>query len=99
MKHAPRSDVDAEARGIGYVFAVECDFQLTTSGHKRLRANQALELVEPEGWSRRSAEWGTRGPCYDDWAWIATSCQVVSWSALRPRFPRFKSTIRHAMRR
>jgi SRSO17 transposase len=62
-----------EARGIGYVFAVGCDFTLTTSGHQRLRADQALELVEPRGWNRRSAGAGSKGPRYDDWAFIATA--------------------------
>ena len=44
-----------EARGAGYVFAVGIDFQITTSGHQKMRADQALTLVEPHGWNRRSA--------------------------------------------
>jgi len=62
-----------EARGIGYVFAVGCDFTLTTSGYQAMRADQALELVEPGGWNRRSAGAGSKGPRYCDWAWIATA--------------------------
>ena len=62
-----------EARGIGYVFAVGCDFQLTTSGHRTMRADQALELVESHGWNRRSAGAGSKGPRYYDWAWIAAA--------------------------
>jgi SRSO17 transposase len=64
-----------ETRGIGYVFAVGCDFTLTTSGQQRLRADQALALVEPEGWNRRSCGAGAKGPRYYDWAWIATASQ------------------------
>jgi SRSO17 transposase len=62
-----------EARGIGYVFAIGCDFQLTTSGRQKTRADQALKLVEAHGWNRRSAGAGSKGPRYYDWAWIATA--------------------------
>ena len=62
-----------EQRGIGYVFAVPVDFHLTTSGRVRIRADQALSLVETRGWNRRSAGAGAKGPRYYDWAWIATS--------------------------
>jgi SRSO17 transposase len=62
-----------EARGIGYVFAVGIDFQVTTSGYQKMRADQALRLVEPRGWNRRSAGAGSKGPRYYDWAWIATA--------------------------
>jgi SRSO17 transposase len=61
-----------EAAGIGYVFAVPVDHQLTTSGRVRMRADQALALVEPEGWNRRSRGAGAKGRRYYDWAWIAT---------------------------
>jgi SRSO17 transposase len=64
-----------ETRGIGYVFAVGCDFTVTTSGHEKLRADLALALVEPEGWNRRSAGAGAKGPRYYDWAWIATASE------------------------
>ena len=62
-----------EARGIGYAFAVGCDFRLTTSGQVKTRADQALELVESHGWNRRSAGAGSKGPRYYDWAWITTA--------------------------
>jgi SRSO17 transposase len=62
-----------EHRGIGYVFAVGCDVTLTTSGQQQMRADQALQLVEPRGWNRRSAGAGSNGPRYYDWAWIATA--------------------------
>jgi SRSO17 transposase len=61
-----------EDAGIGYVFAVPADFHLTTSGQVRMRADQALDLVEPAGWNRRSCGAGAKGPRYYDWAWIAT---------------------------
>jgi SRSO17 transposase len=63
-----------EDRGIGYVFAVPVDFHITTSGQVRMRADQALDLVESEGWNRRSCGAGAKGPRYYDWAWIATAC-------------------------
>jgi SRSO17 transposase len=62
-----------ERRRVGYVFAIGCDFTLTTSGHEQVRADQALHLVEPRGWNRRSAGYGSKGPRYYDWAWIATA--------------------------
>jgi SRSO17 transposase len=62
-----------EARGIGYVFAVGCDFQLTTSGQVKMRADQALGLVEARGWNRRSCGNGSKGRRLYDWAWIATA--------------------------
>lgn len=61
-----------EAAGIGYVFAVPVDHQLTTSGQVRMRAVQALHLVGPQGWNRRSCGAGAKGRGYYDWAWIAT---------------------------
>jgi SRSO17 transposase len=60
-----------EQRGIGYVFAVGCDQTVTTSGLERLRADAALQVVEPEGWSRRSCGDGAKGRRLYDWAWIA----------------------------
>jgi SRSO17 transposase len=62
-----------EARGIGYVFAVGRDFHLTTSGSVKMRADQALGLVEPRGWNRRSCGNGSKGRRLYDWAWIATA--------------------------
>jgi SRSO17 transposase len=60
-----------EGAGIGYVFAAPVDHQLTTSGG-RMRADQALHLVQPDGWDRRSCGAGAKGQRYYDWAWIAT---------------------------
>lgn len=57
-----------EGAGIGYVFAVPIDHQLTTSGGGRMRADQALHLVEPDRWNRRSCGAGAKGPRYYDWA-------------------------------
>src|ERR1700730_15774687 len=56
-----------EAAGIGYVFAVPVDHQVTTSGGMRRRADQALHLVGLEGWNRRSCGAGAMGPRYYDW--------------------------------
>ena len=64
-----------EARGIGYVFAVGCDYTLTTSGSVRMRADQALHLVESRGWNRRSCGNGAKGRRLYDWAWIATASE------------------------
>lgn len=61
-----------EQRGIGYVFAVPVDHQVTTSGSVRMRADATLRLVEPAGWNRRSCGAGAKGPRYYDRAWIAT---------------------------
>lgn len=61
-----------EQQQTGYVFAVPVDHQITTCGSVRMRADQALDLVEPAGWNRRSAGAGAKGPRYYDWAWIAT---------------------------
>jgi hypothetical protein len=62
-----------EQRGIGYVFAVGADFRITTSGGVKMRAEQALQLVEPRGWNRRSCGNGSKGWRLYDWAWIATA--------------------------
>jgi len=60
-----------EAAGIGYVFAVPLDHQVTTSGGMRRRADQALHLVGLEGWNRRSCGAGPKGPRYYlNWATI-----------------------------
>ena len=50
-----------EQRGVGYVFAVGSDFHITTSGSVKMRADQALHLVEPHGWNRRSCGNGSTG--------------------------------------
>jgi hypothetical protein len=50
-----------EARGIGYTFAVGCDFQVTTSGYAQMRADRTVGLVEARGWNRRSAGAGSKG--------------------------------------
>lgn len=38
-----------------------------------MRAGQALGLVEPRGWNRRSCGNGSKGRRLYDWAWIATA--------------------------
>lgn len=64
-----------EQRGVGYVFAVGADFRITTSGSVKMRADQALHLVEPLGWNRRSCGNGSKGRRLYDWAWIATASE------------------------
>ncbi|GAY11338.1 mobile element protein [Pseudonocardia sp. N23] len=54
------------------MFAVPVDHQVTTSGGGRMRADQAVHLVEPDGWNRHSCGAGAKGPRYYDWAWVAT---------------------------
>ncbi|MCQ9183235.1 IS701 family transposase [Streptomyces sp. IBSBF 2953] len=61
-----------EGAAIGYVFAVTVDYQLTTSGDPHMRADQALHMVEPDGWNRHPCGAGAKGPRYYDWSWIAT---------------------------
>ena len=62
-----------EREGIGYVFAVPVDHRITLVGQVRMRADQALNLVEAKGWNRCSCGAGAKGPRYYDWAWIATA--------------------------
>ena len=62
-----------EQRGVGYVFAVGADFRITTSGSVTMRADQAMGLVEPRGWNRRSCGNGSKGRRLYDRAWIATA--------------------------
>jgi SRSO17 transposase len=62
-----------EQSGIGYVFAVGADFHITTSGSAKMRADQALSLVEARGWNRRSCGNGSKGRRLYDWVWIATA--------------------------
>lgn len=64
VPNSPKAD-------IGYVFAVPVDHQRTTSGGGRMRADQALHLVEPDGWNRLSCGAGAKGQRYYGWAWIA----------------------------
>lgn len=63
-----------EQREIGYVFAIGRDFQITTSGQVKMRADAALDLAESRGWNRRSCGNGSKGRRLYDWAWIATAC-------------------------
>ena len=62
-----------EQRGVGYVFAVGRDFQLTTSGHVKMRADLALGPVEARGRNRRSCANRPKGRRLYDRAWIATA--------------------------
>lgn len=61
-----------EREGVGYVLEVPCSFALTDTAGRRLRADQALALVEPKGWNHRSAGPGSKGERDYLWAWVAT---------------------------
>jgi SRSO17 transposase len=53
--------------------AIGRDFQVTTSGHVKMRADRTLTLVESRGWNRHSCGNGSKGRHLHDWAWIATA--------------------------
>jgi SRSO17 transposase len=60
------------SRDLGYVFEVPRSFGVTLSSHRRVRAEQALALVEAKDWNHRSAGPGSKGERNYLWAWIAT---------------------------
>ena len=89
-----------EQRGIGYVFAVPVDHRVTTSGGVRLRADQALDLVEAEGWNRRSGG-GRKGRATTTGRGSppttrAASCSSAAPSATRVRLRTSTPTRPHA---
>lgn len=62
-----------EQHQVGYVLGVPCSFTLTLGCGTRLRADQAVTLVEAHGWNHHSAGAGSKGPRGYAWAWIATA--------------------------
>ena len=62
-----------QAQRVGYVLGVPCSFMLTLGCGTRLRAEQALTLVQAHGWNRLSAGAGSKGERDYEWAWIATA--------------------------
>jgi hypothetical protein len=62
-----------EAHDIGYVFEVPCSFRAQLTSGRTIRADQAHQLVGPDGWNHRSAGPGSKGERRYAWAWIATS--------------------------
>jgi SRSO17 transposase len=62
-----------EDRAVGYVLGVACSFHLRLPSGRKLRADQALKPVPPNGWNRISCGRGSKGERVYDWAWIATA--------------------------
>lgn len=60
---------------VGYVLGVPCSFMVTLGCGTRMRADEAVRLVEAGGWNRRSAGAGGKGERAYTWAWIATAGQ------------------------
>jgi SRSO17 transposase len=62
-----------EQHQVGYVFGIPCSFPVVLSSGRRVRADQALKLVPPQGWNRASCGAGSKGDRSYGWAWIATA--------------------------
>jgi SRSO17 transposase len=62
-----------EQHQVGYVLGVPCSFTLTLGCGTRMRAEQAVRLVNTHGWNYRSAGAGSKGERDYAWAWIATA--------------------------
>jgi SRSO17 transposase len=58
---------------VGYVLGVPCSFTVTLGCGTRMRADQAVSLVNTHGWNYRSAGAGSKGERDYAWAWIATA--------------------------
>lgn len=67
-------DYVVEDRGVGYVLAVACSHQVSTSAGKR-RADELAASLPRHTWQRVSAGPGSKGPrCYD-WAWVTINAK------------------------
>src|SRR5215471_19130629 len=66
----PGLRADLEDRRTGYVLAVACRHQVTTSLRKH-RAGELARGLPRTAWQRRSAGPGAKGHRYYDWAWIS----------------------------
>jgi SRSO17 transposase len=62
-----------EDRSVGYVLGVACSFTITLPSRRKVRADQALTLVQPKAWNRNSCGPGSKGDRTYLWAWIATT--------------------------
>jgi SRSO17 transposase len=75
-----------ENRRTGYVLAVACSHQVTTSAG-RLRADQVRAALPPRAWQRLSAGAGSKGPRFYDWAWVTITgdaeCGRRRWLLIR----------------
>lgn len=67
----PQFRAALEARGTGYVLAVDCSVRVrTNSGRTPVRADTVAGRLPEAAWHRQSAGAGAKGPRYYDWAWI-----------------------------
>ena len=62
-----------EDRGVGYVLGVPCTFAITVTSCRKVRADQALNLVPAKAWTRASCGRGSKGERLNAWAWVATA--------------------------
>jgi SRSO17 transposase len=62
---------ELETRRVGYVLAVACSHQITTTAGQK-RADVIAAALPRRSWQRMSAGQGSKGPRYYDWAWITT---------------------------
>jgi SRSO17 transposase len=58
---------------VGYVLGIPRSFTVTLGCGRRMRADQAAQLVAADGWNHRSAGPGSKGERDYAWAWIATA--------------------------
>lgn len=65
----PRLRGELQDRGVGYVLAVACSHQVSTSAGKR-RADELAASLPRHTWQRVSAGPGSKGPRFYDWAWV-----------------------------
>ena len=62
---------ELESRGVGYVLAIACNKNVTTTGLRRARADELVAELPKRAWRRHSAGDGAKGLRYYDWARIA----------------------------
>jgi SRSO17 transposase len=58
---------------VGYVLEVPCSFRIQLTSGRKIRADQARQLVQPDGWNLRSCGPGSKGDRTYQWAWVATA--------------------------
>ncbi|MGH3925613.1 MAG: IS701 family transposase, partial [Pseudonocardiaceae bacterium] len=62
-----------EDRAVGYVLGVPSSFTVALNFHRKVRAQQALKLVQATAWNQASCGPGSTGDRTYAWAWIATT--------------------------
>ena len=65
----PGLRAEREARGVGYVLAVACDYRVRTGGATH-RVDALLKRVPARAWQQVSCGKGAKGHRYYDWAFI-----------------------------